>query len=61
MSIKQLISIKPVRFKLDRKGNKIPVYRAGYRDTNKYAKKSARQKRDEANIGNKDYNPDKGE
>ncbi len=57
MAVKNMMSIKPVRYKKDKKGNLIPVYRAGYRDTNKYAKKSPRQKRDEANIGNKNYNP----
>jgi len=61
MAIKQMTTVKPVRYKKDKKGNLIPVYRAGWKDTNKYAKKSARQQRDEANIGNKNYDPDKPE
>ncbi len=61
MAITQLKSIKPVRYMIDKKGNKIPVYRGGIRDTNKYAKKTPRERRDEANIGNKNYKPDKEE
>ena len=58
MAIKNMMTVKPVRFITDKKGNKIPVYRGGTRDTNKYAKKSPREKQNEANIGNKKYNPD---
>ncbi len=58
MAVKNIMSIKPVRYKTDKKGNKIPVYRGGIRDTNKYAKKTPRERRDEANIGNKNYKPD---
>lgn len=61
MAIKNMITIKPTRMKVASDGSLIPVYRRGYKDTNKYAKKSARQQRDEANIGNSTYNPDEPE
>ena len=57
MAVKQMRTMKPVRFIIDKKGNKIPIYRAGSRDTNRYAKKSPSEKRNEANIGNRNYDP----
>lgn len=58
MTFKNTITIKPTHYITDKKGKKIAVFRAGVRDTNKYAKLTPREKRDEANIGNKDYKPD---
>jgi len=57
MSIKNLITIEPTKIKRDKKGKPIAVYRAGIRDTNKYARKTPMEKEMEANLGNKDYKP----
>ena len=53
--MKKMITIKPVRYQKDSKGNLIPVYRQGYRETNKYAKKTPQQIEDEKHIGDKNY------
>ena len=57
MAIKQLSTIKPVRYKIDKLGRKIPVYRGGIMHTNKYDKKSKKEKEREANLGNANYKP----
>ena len=59
MAIKNTMTIKPVRYKKDRKGNKIPVYRAGIRDNNKYAKLTPREQRDNRHIDDENYDPTK--
>jgi hypothetical protein len=55
MSIKKLITIEPVKYKVDKKGNKIPVYRSGIKDTNKYAKRGPGEQRDLDNLNNRSY------
>jgi len=60
MAVKNMMTLEPVRYKTDRKGNKIPVYRAGIRDTNKHAKKTPSEIRHEENLGNKKYKPKDG-
>ena len=57
MSIKQLTTLKPVRYKTDKKGNRIAVFRGGIKHTNKYDKKSPKELQREANMGNKKYDP----
>ena len=59
MSVRQLITIEPVGYKVDKKGNKIPIYRAGTRDTNKYAKRTKREQEMIDNIGNRNYKQEK--
>jgi hypothetical protein len=59
MAIKNTMTLKPVRYKKDKKGNLIPVYRSGQRDTNKYAKLTPREKRDARHVNDKGYDPTK--
>ncbi|RKZ94132.1 MAG: hypothetical protein DRQ40_06455 [Gammaproteobacteria bacterium] len=58
MSIKNLSTIKPVRYKLDKKGNKIAIFRGGITHTNKYDKKTPKELEREANMNNPDYKPE---
>lgn len=59
MATKKLITISPTKVIRDKKGNPINVYRAGIKDTNKYARKTPSEIRNEENMGNKDYKPTK--
>ena len=59
MSVSKVSSIKPVRYKTDKNGNKIAVFRGGIVDNNKYARKTPFEKEIDANMGNKDYKPSK--
>lgn len=58
MSVKRMRTIKPTHYITDKKGNKIAVFRGGIKDTNKYARKTDRQLKDEANENNREYKPD---
>lgn len=60
MGIKKLSTISPTHYKTDRKGNKIPVYRGGILDQNKYAKKTPFEKQIDRNMGNPEYKPKVG-
>ena len=59
MAVKQLTTIKPTRYKTDKLGNKIAVFRGGIMHTNKYDKKTHKEKEREANLGNANYRPKK--
>ena len=58
MSVKNTRSIKPTRIQYDKNGKPIQVFRGGIKDNNKYARKTPREKRDDANMGNANYNPE---
>ena len=55
MVIKNLITRKPVGYKIDKLGRKIAIYRAGIFDTNKYARKGPVERSDEAQMGKSTY------
>ena len=57
MSIKNLTTINPVRYQKDKRGNLIPVFRAGQLDKNKYAKLTPHERHNKEQLGNKDYKP----
>ena len=57
MAVKNMSTIKPVRYKTDKNGNKIAVFRGAIRSTNKYDKKTPKELEREANIGNANYKP----
>ncbi len=57
MSIKQLSTIKPVRYNIDKLGRRIAVFRGGIMHTNKYDRKSKKELEREANLGNANYKP----
>jgi hypothetical protein len=59
MSVKQLTTITPTRYKTDKKGNKIAVFRGGIMHTNKYDKKTPKELERERNLGNAKYKPEK--
>ncbi len=61
MTVKSTMTIKPTHYITDKKGKKIAVFRGGQRDTNKYAKLTPREKRDNRHIDDKNYDPTKPE